>query len=708
MIVAIAGACGGTPLVPRIVAQPSATLTGYENQSITIRVVAIGVSLQFQWYKGSGLISGATSASLVLQNLQQSDAASYYCVVSNANGTVTSTSCVLSVAQGVATIVTQPQNQSVFEGQPVSMSVSATSPAGTTLSYLWQMSTNSGASWSSTGVTSSEYTLSRAEMDANNARLRCRVTVVQSGVATLSDEATLSVTQVFLSEPQDIFGGIGDVVMFCELLQSRACKLQRSINYGAFADVNVHYDGLTDVVTAQNNPTQQTGTVIELRGNPATPYISSTRYRIKVDVGSGQFTFSRNANVDFLLRPNSVSVKTPCRKSGTAQFNQQIEDANGLLFVWSFGDAGGEVASGRSPFSDAITGEVPNNAYGTIRCDLNTAHTGVSRVSTAEVSVSDALQFTSQPSSPARYQLQTVNLAVTVESGDSASNLTYNWVASLADGATVLATGRTITPTAYHPGYQSPLENSATAEGDDWCANGSTLYCIVSDSKGNSLASNPVTLTINEIPPVVAPGYDATINRLYNQTYKLSDFGLTATSPNSPTGRQAVGVYETETSSSGAITTYGPYLLSDSPDGVVHNGGLDGQNHQIRVKFFNEFAELADINLQINFGAAPSIDGAGNLQGLFGGQNQFSSGQAIVPSGTFSLGTGTLPYNYAWSLTQGGSPAAADVFILPANSSEALPGNYLIIISMPGQYDLTLTATNSWGSSLDTFSFNVI
>jgi hypothetical protein len=701
VILAITGASGGTPLVPRIIAQPSATLTGYKNQSITIRVVAIGVSLQFQWYKGSDPISGATLTSLLLQNLQDSDQASYYCVVSNANGTLTSTSCALTVAEGLPTITAHPQSQTVFEGQGLSLSVSATPPAGSTLAYMWQASDNNGVSWSNLGITSSTYSLPRAEMQIDGGQFRCRVTASQSGAVVFSDAATISVTQVFTSQPQDIFGGIGDVVLSCELSQSRACKLQRSLDGGqTFADVNVHYDGLTNVVTGQYNPTQQTGATIELRGNPATPYISSTKYRIKVTVGSGQFTYSRDVDVNILLRPNSVSIKTPCRKGAVAELNQAIEDTTGLMFVWSYGDAGAEVASGRSQFSDQLTGTLPNDAYGTVRCSLNTAQTGTDRVSTAEVPALAALEITTQPQGVSAKEAGPVQLSIAVGSADLASNLTYSWRSTATSGSEFAST-REVSGIAYHPGYQSPAEASSDPEGDLWASNGAQVWCVVSDTLGNSVTSSNPTISVGSAKPVVAPGYSTQLYAQSTGTWTLSDFGLSATSNNAPIGRRDTGVLQTyNTSGSGSTSEY--YMLSDYPNGKPTYGN---DTQSVSVVFFNEFGETGPIDLTINWGQAPStadtfLGASSPMYPAVGSASQLTNGA----SQNFEIGSGNYPQSFAWEVLQSGSPANPSDFTssFPSSSSDSTSGNYQITFWTPGVYDVKVTATNSWGSAQST------
>lgn len=85
------------PFAPLINTQPSG-LSRLPGESATLYVTAGGSTpLGFQWYKGTNLIQGARSASLVLSNLSGLDAAGYSVVVSNNVGSVTSLVANLSV-----------------------------------------------------------------------------------------------------------------------------------------------------------------------------------------------------------------------------------------------------------------------------------------------------------------------------------------------------------------------------------------------------------------------------------------------------------------------------------------------------------------------------------------------------------------------------------------------------------------------------------
>ena len=85
------------PVAPAITSQP-ASQTVVTGGSALFGVIATGTApLSYQWYKDGSLISGATTSSLSLSNVQEADEGGYSVVVSNAAGTATSNAAALTV-----------------------------------------------------------------------------------------------------------------------------------------------------------------------------------------------------------------------------------------------------------------------------------------------------------------------------------------------------------------------------------------------------------------------------------------------------------------------------------------------------------------------------------------------------------------------------------------------------------------------------------
>ena len=133
-------ALGQTP--PTIIGQPeSQTVVAGTNVAFT--VTATGTEPRaYQWRNGGanltdgGNISGATTASLTLTNVQSANAGNYDVVVTNVSGNVTSLPAVLTVLTAPA-ITVQPRSQTVLPGSDVVFGVKATGTPP--LSYQWRL-----------------------------------------------------------------------------------------------------------------------------------------------------------------------------------------------------------------------------------------------------------------------------------------------------------------------------------------------------------------------------------------------------------------------------------------------------------------------------------------------------------------------------------------------------------------------------------------
>jgi uncharacterized repeat protein (TIGR01451 family) len=133
-------ALGQTP--PAIVGQP-ASQTVLTGTNVAFTVTAAGTApLGYQWRKGGanltdgGNISGVTTASLTLTNVQSANAGNYDVVVTNVSGCVTSLPAVLTVLTAPA-ITVQPRSQTVLPGSDVVFGVKATGTPP--LSYQWRL-----------------------------------------------------------------------------------------------------------------------------------------------------------------------------------------------------------------------------------------------------------------------------------------------------------------------------------------------------------------------------------------------------------------------------------------------------------------------------------------------------------------------------------------------------------------------------------------
>lgn len=94
--VTITGSSDPLPNPPVITTQPQA-LTVAEGESASFSVEASGENLSYQWYKDGVSIEDATAATYQIASVSASEVGSYYVVVKNGSGSVTSDQVLLSL-----------------------------------------------------------------------------------------------------------------------------------------------------------------------------------------------------------------------------------------------------------------------------------------------------------------------------------------------------------------------------------------------------------------------------------------------------------------------------------------------------------------------------------------------------------------------------------------------------------------------------------
>lgn len=191
--------------LPAITAQPTpATQTICPGFTVSYSVAATGAGLSYQWQfnPGSGFvnlvnggfISGATSTTLTIANVQAANAGSYRVVVSGTCAPpATSNSVVLNVGSA-PTISTQPANATVCEGSNGTFSVVAAGTPTPTI-FQWQVSTDGGVTWTNLttgGSYTATLTLTNVTLAMNGNRYRVIITN-SCGMTITSNVVTLTV-----------------------------------------------------------------------------------------------------------------------------------------------------------------------------------------------------------------------------------------------------------------------------------------------------------------------------------------------------------------------------------------------------------------------------------------------------------------------------------------------------------------------------------
>ena len=184
-----------------ITTQPSG-VTECEGANVTFSVVASNAT-GYQWKKGGGNISGATSDTYTINGIATGDAGNYTCEVSGTCGNVTSNTATL-VVNANTTITSQPSGVTECEGVNVTFTVVASNATA----YQWK---KGGSNIS--GTTSDTYTINGiATGDAGD--YTCEVSGTcgneTSDAATLVVNANTAIT----AQPQNVNATVGDNVSF--------------------------------------------------------------------------------------------------------------------------------------------------------------------------------------------------------------------------------------------------------------------------------------------------------------------------------------------------------------------------------------------------------------------------------------------------------------------------------------------------------------
>lgn len=123
--------------IPPIINTHPASQTKTEEQTATFTVLAYGgdAPLSYQWFRNSVAIAGATSASLVLNNLRLADGGTYEVVVTNYLGSATSNAATLTVHPVPVVTDLSPTRHVLAPGQALNLSVTAS--GSSLLTYQW-------------------------------------------------------------------------------------------------------------------------------------------------------------------------------------------------------------------------------------------------------------------------------------------------------------------------------------------------------------------------------------------------------------------------------------------------------------------------------------------------------------------------------------------------------------------------------------------
>lgn len=204
-------ACGGGGDAPPSAPPPLAITTQPTDVTVvapntaTFSVIATGISYQWQSSPGGGAafsnIAGATAATFTTTGTAPADTGKKFRVIVSGSGSssITSSEVTLTVTPvAIApSFTTQPQNVTVRAGQNAQLTVAVSGSPTPTLQ--WQLSTDSGTSWSDiNGATGTTLGITSPSLANNGRQFRAvasnSVNIVNSNAATLTVSAVAQQT----------------------------------------------------------------------------------------------------------------------------------------------------------------------------------------------------------------------------------------------------------------------------------------------------------------------------------------------------------------------------------------------------------------------------------------------------------------------------------------------------------------------------------
>ena len=382
----ITGTCGSVETnactlavnaVTSISSHPSSA-TVCEGSSRTFSVSAAGLNLTYQWQvslsggafnnitSSNTLYSGATSATLTLNSAAASlSGARYQCIVSGSCGvpsSVTSSAATLTVNRAPAITSQAVSEASACVGANASFTVST---SGTSLSYEWQVNTDSTVSnsWSpvrvggayaisSTGI-QSVLTVTPSAENMHRYRYRC---IVSSGVSCgASVTSSTSVLNVFRAasisaQPTNLTPSICESTNTTFSFSATGTRL--AFQWQIFNSSTNTWDNLS----TGTNYLGVTSTTLSVNGAPTS--LSGRSYR---GVATGLCGVAANTStitltVDPVSRITSQPSSSTICSSSSATFSTTTSGAS-LVHMWQVSTNGGQT------YSDITGGTFSSTSY---------------------------------------------------------------------------------------------------------------------------------------------------------------------------------------------------------------------------------------------------------------------------------------------------------------------------------------------------------
>jgi hypothetical protein len=452
-----------TVLVPPGITTQPASASVVQGNPASFTVTASGTApLSFQWLKNGAPISGANSNVLTLAAVTTNDAANYSVVVTNAVGSLASSSATLTVLVP-PTIITQPASAAVLAGSNATFTVAATGTA--TLTYQWLK--NGTAISGANSATLTLNTVSAASAAGYSVTVANTAGTATSGTATL----TVNLPPAITTQPANQFGAAGSTINLSVTASGTGPLSYQWFNAaGALADAGNISGSATAALTITALTTNEVGNYYVVVGN-AFGSVTSANAAISINVApsiTGQpasQTVTTGTNVTFSVTANGSSPLA----------YQWLKNGSKL--------ANGTGIAGATTATLALT-SVTTNSVGSYTVTVTNLY-GSAISAAAVLAVQVPPQITSQPASVSANPGTNVSFTVTAT---GTAPMSYQWLkngSALTDGGTI----------------SGSTSNKLTLAGIT--TNDAAIYFVTVSNPAGSITSGNATLTV--APVAVAP-----------------------------------------------------------------------------------------------------------------------------------------------------------------------------------------------------------
>jgi hypothetical protein len=442
------------PMPTVIVVEPADQIV-VTGTAASFSVTATGTApLDYQWFFDNAAIQGGTNSVLTITNAAAKNNGTYYVVVSNSLGPVTSS--IVTLTTDTPPLITQPPKAGVITpGQTISLSVAAT---GTELEYQWQLD---GANLP--GETAANLTIRNAGTnDAGTYTVMVSSPFVAVPASASASVAVIPLTPVISSPANNFVTGSGNLnVTGREPANGGAASIMYQLNGSAAQTAAISSNGLvwsapvllapgTNVllVWATNSSGPSAAVKAQYVLNPFIP-VAGAYYGLFSDAGSPAFTNTGYFNLT--LESDRIFSGAILLDGAKTSFSGQF-DTNGAVALLAT-NAPGQVyglalkldLSGVNP----LTGSVSNTTQAwtaslrAIRAAYSSALPATNYAGNYVLAISGGSDLAL---APAGYSYALAGISAD-------GGLTLN--GTMADGATFTATGAAISQDGDWPLYGS-------------------------------------------------------------------------------------------------------------------------------------------------------------------------------------------------------------------------------------------------------------